>query len=68
MAIDSLNGTFTNIDNRGIDSFTITPDVSAYNFISGYNGVENTVGVEVLQHVQEIITLTIAYNDTFSCS
>ena len=42
--VDSLNGTFTNIDNRGIDSFTITPDVSAYNFISGYNGVENTVG------------------------
>ena len=42
--VDSLNGTFTNIDNRGIDSFTITPDVSAYNFISGYNGVDNTVG------------------------
>ena len=42
--IASLNGTFTNIDNRGIDSFTITPDVSAYNFISGYNGSENTVG------------------------
>ena len=42
--IDSLNSTFTNIDNRGIDSFTITPDVSAYNFISGYNGVDNTVG------------------------
>jgi hypothetical protein len=42
--IDSLNTTFTNIDNRGIDSFTIIPDVSAYNFISGYNGSENTVG------------------------
>jgi len=42
--IDSLNTTFTNIDNRGIDSFTIIPDVSAYNFISGYSGSENTVG------------------------
>ena len=41
--IASLNGTFTAIKEIGIDSFCITPDVSSYDFKSGYTAPVNTL-------------------------
>ena len=41
--IDSLNKTFTAIKEIGIDSFCVTPDVSAYHFVSGYTAPASTV-------------------------
>jgi hypothetical protein len=41
--IDALNKTFTAIKEIGIDSFCVTPDVSAYHFVSGYTAPASTV-------------------------
>jgi hypothetical protein len=41
--VDAINQTFTSISNIGIDSFCVTPDVSSYDFISGYTAVESTL-------------------------
>jgi hypothetical protein len=42
--VDSLNATFTQIGNRGIDSYTVTPDLSSFNYKSGYTALASTVG------------------------
>ena len=42
--IGAINATFNAIANIGIDSFTVIPDLSAYDFISGYGADDSTVG------------------------
>jgi len=41
--VDAINQTFTSISNIGIDSFCVIPDVSSYDFVSGYTAVESTL-------------------------
>ena len=41
--IDAINGQYSSITNYGIDSFSITPDLSAYN-LSYTNAVQSTIG------------------------
>jgi len=42
--IGALNTTFTAIANITIDTFTVTADLSSYDFISGYTATHNTIG------------------------
>jgi len=42
--VGSLNATFTQIANRGIDSYTVIPDISAYDLKAGYTALVDTVG------------------------
>lgn len=44
LPVGSLNATFTQIANRGIDSYTVIPDISAYDLKSGYTALVDTVG------------------------
>ena len=41
--VAALNTTFTQISNRGIDSYTVIPDLSSFNFVSGYTALVSTV-------------------------
>ena len=41
--IGSINSTFTTVANTEIDSFTITPSLTSYDFISGYNALESVL-------------------------
>jgi len=42
--IGAINASFGAISNIGIDSFCVTPDLSAYDFVSGYDADDSTVG------------------------
>jgi len=42
--VDAINATFTSIKNIGIDTFCVTPSLSAYNFKTGYTSTASTVG------------------------
>ena len=42
--IAAINATYTASANIGIDSYTVIPDLSAYDFISGYSADDSTVG------------------------
>ena len=43
MPVDAINTTFHVIKEIGIDSFCVTPDLSSYDFISGYTAPSSTV-------------------------
>ena len=43
--VDSINQTFTSIGSTwGLDDFRVTPDISGYDFVSGYSASDSTVG------------------------
>jgi hypothetical protein len=42
--IASINATFTSLSNIGIDTFNVTPDISAFDLKTGYNADDSTVG------------------------
>jgi len=42
--VDSINSTFTAIANISIDSFTVIPDLSAFDLKAGYTADNNTLG------------------------
>ena len=44
MPVDAINASFTALKNIGIDTFCVTPSLSAYNFKTGYTATASTVG------------------------
>ena len=42
--VAAINATFTSLSNIGIDTFNVTPDLSAYDFKAGYSSDDSTVG------------------------
>jgi len=42
--VDAINATYTAIANIGMDSFTVIPDLSSYDFVSGYSASSSTIG------------------------
>ena len=44
MPVDAINATFTAMQHIGIDTFCVTPDISAYDFKTGYTSTSSTVG------------------------
>ena len=44
MPVDAINATFTAMQHIGIDTFCVTPDISAYDLKTGYTATTSTVG------------------------